>query len=99
MCKAKIIYAGKEIATVNLVYAESVSKNYLLYAVSLLKRLISSTVFKVIFVIALVLVIGYIALVIRSNNLKKKKKQLKLVKFNEMKPQQPKKNRHYKPKH
>ncbi len=99
VCKAKIIYAGKEIATVNLVYAESVSKNYLLYAVSLLKRLISSTVFKVIFVIALVLIIGYIALVIRSNNLKKKKKQLKLVKFNEMKPQQPKKNRHYKPKH
>lgn len=103
-CKAKVIYADSEIATINLVYSQSVSKNYLLYAWSLLMRLFSSTVFRVLLGLAVAGVIVYIVLVMRTNaarKRKKKKSQLKIVKINEMEKSQSvkKQDRNYKPKH
>lgn len=101
-CKAKVIYADTEIATIDLVYSQSVSKNYLLYAWSLLMRLLSSTVFKIILVLAVAGVAIYIGLVMRSNAVRKKKKnQLKIVKINDMEKAQntKKQDRNYKPRH
>ncbi|MBQ8228730.1 MAG: D-alanyl-D-alanine carboxypeptidase [Clostridia bacterium] len=101
-CKAKVIYADTEIATIDLVYSQSVGKNYLLYGWSLLMRLFSSTIFKILFALAVIGVIVYIALVMRSNAVRKKKKnQLRIVKINDMEKTQntKKQDRNYKPKH
>ncbi len=101
-CKAKIIYADNEIATIDLVYAESVSRNYLLYGWGLLMKLFSNTIFKILVAVVVLGVIVYIALVMRTNAMRKKKRnQLKIVKINDMnKPQKTKKqDRNYKPKH
>ncbi len=102
VCKAKVIYADTEIATIDLVYSQSVSKNYLLYGWSLIMRLLSSTVFKILFALAVIAAIIYVVLVIRSNNVRRKKKnQLRIVKINEMEKTQSakKQDRNYKPRH
>ncbi len=100
-CKAKIVYADNEIATIDLVYAESVSRNYLLYAWSLVVRLFSNTIFKILLAATVLGIVIYVALVMRSNVVRKKKRnQLKIVKINDMSKSQDKKNdRKYKPKH
>ena len=100
-CKAKILYADSEIAEINLVYAESVSKNYLVYAFSLVKRLLHSTIFRVILLLAVLVIAAYIYLVIKSNNNKRrsKKQQLKIVKINDSGKNNEKKSGRYKPKH
>ncbi len=101
-CKAKVIYADTEIATVDLVYSQSVSRNYLLYLWSLLVKLLTSKIFLILAGIAVVAVAAYIGLVMRKNALRKKKrKQLKIVKINEMEkaPNTRKQERNYKPKH
>lgn len=102
-CKAKIIYADEQIAEINLVYAESVSKNYLVYAFSLVKRLFHSTLFKLVLTLAVIIVLVYIYLVIKSNSQKNKKRRkksdLKLVNIDDVKKEQPKKRTRYKPKH
>ena len=100
VCQAKVIYADKEIARIDLVYAESVNRNYLLYALSLLKRLFSNVVFKVLLALAVLGVAVYVIMVLRSNKRRPKKEQLRLVKINEMsKDNQKKKQKRYKPKH
>ena len=100
-CKAKIIYADKEIAEINLVYAESVSKNYLVYTFSLIKRLITNKFFKIIALLILIVIVFYIYLVLKSNSVKKKKKkqQLKIVKINDMNKEKKQPRARYKPKH
>ena len=65
-------------------------------------RLLSSTVFKIILVLAVAGVAIYIGLVMRSNAVRKKKKnQLKIVKINDMEKAQntKKQDRNYKPRH
>lgn len=100
-CKAKVIYADSELATIDLVYSKSVSRNYLLYGWSLVKRLFSNTIFQILLILAVVAVAIYIGLVIRSNQVRSKKRnQLKIVKINEMeKDDSKKKDRKYKRKH
>ncbi len=100
-CKAKVIFADAEIAEINLVYAESVSKNYLVYAYSLVKRLLHNTVFRIIVLLVFIVIVAYIYLVIKSNNNKrrKKKQQLKIVKINDMNKGDRKTFGRYKPKH
>lgn len=100
VCQAKVIYADKEIARIDLVYAESVNRNYFLYALSLLKRLFSNIVFKILLALAVLGVAVYVILVLRSNKRRPKKEQLRLVKINDMsKDNQKKKQKRYKPKH
>ncbi len=99
-CKADIIYADNTIATINLVYADSVSRNYLLYGWSLIVRLFKNTVFQILLTLVVLSVVIYVIVVLRSNAVKtKKRNQLKLVKFDEMDKQQKKKDKNYKPKH
>lgn len=101
-CKAKVIYADTEIATIDLVYSQSVSRNYLLYFWSLIVRLVTNKIFLTIFGLAVAAVAVYIGLVIRSNKVRRKKRQqLRIVKINEMeKPVSTRKqDRNYKPRH
>lgn len=100
-CKAKVIYADNVITEINLVYAESVSRNYLLYGIGLFKRLLGNPVFKILVVIVVLALVVYIGLIIRINNKRKKRRnQLKIVKINDMNGSKDKKTqKHYKPKH
>ncbi|MBQ7595234.1 MAG: D-alanyl-D-alanine carboxypeptidase [Clostridia bacterium] len=100
-CKAKILYADSEIAEINLVYAESVSKNYLVYAYSLVKRLFHNTLFRIVLILVIIVLIAYIYLVFKSNKNKRrgKKQQLKIVKINDSGKSAGKKSGRYKPKH
>ncbi len=77
--EARVLYAGEEIARIKLVASEDVSRNGLLYVGSLIKKTVTSTVFKIIASIAALLIIGYIALFIYENYKRRQKRKLKLV--------------------
>lgn len=55
-----LTFAGEEIGKVNLVASESVERSEILYLLSIADNVVSSTVFKVILVIVIIAVIGYI---------------------------------------
>lgn len=77
--EARVLYAGEEIARIKLVASEDVSRNGLLYVGSLIKKTVTSTVFKIIASIAALLIIGYIALFVYENYKRRQKRKLKLV--------------------
>lgn len=74
---ATLSYAGQELATVDLVAAESVERSELLHSVDTVKSIFTSTWFLVIAGIILVLVLIYIVLALIYN---RKKKNLRKVK-------------------
>lgn len=83
VCTAKIMFAGQQIGTVELVAAETAKRSFILYMKAALQRVTASTVFKVLIVIALLAVGGYIALYIRANRRRKKSRELKMFKYSE----------------
>lgn len=100
-CKANVYFADTKIAEINLVYAESVSKNYLAFIFSIVKKLITNPIFIILFIIVVVSLAVYIGYVFKMNlNRKKKKNKIRIVKINDMEKSERKKNdRNYKPKH
>lgn len=100
-CKAKIFFADSEIAEINLVYAESVSRNYLLFFLTMIKKLITNPIFVVLFIIAAASAVVYFVRLARINASKgKKKNSIKIVKINDMEDKAKKKSeRNYKPRH
>ena len=64
ICEARVLYAGEEIARIKLVASEDVSRNVLLFIGATIKKVASSTIFKIIASIVAILVVGYIALFI-----------------------------------
>lgn len=66
-----MLYANQEIATVNLVAAESYSLSPFAFVGSLFSTVFHSLIFKIILVIVLLLVIAYVILVIRYNRIRK----------------------------
>ena len=89
--KAEILFAGQVIATVDLVVAEDASYDLFLY----IKTVISnSKMFIILIVIVIVLFVGgYVALFIYSNNKRKKQREIKMVKYNELRRNTQKKNK------
>ncbi len=83
--KAKIMFAGQQIGTADLVVAENANMSVLLYAKAMVQRLTSKVVFKIIIVVVVLVVAAYITLFIISNNRRKKRRALKIVKYNELK--------------
>lgn len=79
ICQARVLYANQEIATVNLVAAESYSLSPFAFVGNLFSTIFHSLVFKIILVIVLLLVVAYIILVIRYNRIRKKRR-MRLVK-------------------
>lgn len=94
VCKAKIMFAERQIGTVELVVAESANMSMLLYLKSALKRMTASTIFKILVVIVVIVVAAYIALYIRANRRRKKNRELKMFKYSEL--QQPPKSKNKK---
>lgn len=84
VCKAKIMYADQQIGTVELAAAENASLSVLLYAKAALQRLTATTVFKIILAFILLLILAYVLLYIRANRIRRKKRELKIVKYNEL---------------
>ncbi len=57
---AELSYGGEVIGTINLVASESVERSTLLYVLSLINDVFASTVFRVILVLAILIIIAYI---------------------------------------
>ena len=89
--KAEILFAGQVIATVDLVVAEDASYDLFLYIKSVIVN--SKTFITLIIVVIVVLVGGYITLFIISNNKRKKQREIKMVKYNELRRNTQKKNK------
>ncbi len=81
---AKIMFAGQQIGTANLVIAEDSELSVILYAKAKIESLTSKTVFKVVFALVAIIVVAYIAIFFVSNKRRKKKHALKIVKYNEL---------------
>ena len=79
ICEARVLYAGEEIARIKLVASEDVSRNVLLFIGATIKKVASSTIFKIIASIVAVLVVGYIALFVYENYKRRQRRKLKLV--------------------
>lgn len=93
MGQAKIMYAGQQIGTAELIAADDVKLSVLLYAGAKLKALTRTKVFIAVAIIFSLCVAGYIALYIRANRIRKKKREIKMVKYNELKRNTQKKNK------
>lgn len=79
ICEARVLYAGEEIARIKLVASEDVSRNVLLFIGATIKKVASSTIFKIIASIVAILVVGYIALFVYENYKRRQRRKLKLV--------------------
>ena len=89
--KAEILFAGQVIATVDLVIAEDASYDLFLYVKSVITN---SKTFITLIVIVIVLCVGaYVTLFILSNNKRKKQREIKMVKYNELRRNTQKKNK------
>ena len=73
--KASILYADEEIGTINLVAGDSVSRSTILWIFSRIRNAMSSTIFKLIAFVAVLLVIAYTLLLIRYKKRKRRKRQ------------------------
>jgi D-alanyl-D-alanine carboxypeptidase (penicillin-binding protein 5/6) len=81
--KAQVLYADEEIATVDLVAAETINRSGFLWFLSIIKKMLSSTVFKLLLLVIIALVIAYIILMLRYKKKKKRKRQtVKPVRIN-----------------
>ncbi|MCQ2483949.1 MAG: D-alanyl-D-alanine carboxypeptidase [Clostridia bacterium] len=82
--KVKVIYAGQQIATAELVAADDIKLSVILFIGSKLKALSKSAIFKIIVVFVVVCALAYAGLCIKVNKVRKKKRQIKVVKYNEL---------------
>ena len=81
--KAQVLYADEEIATVNLVASESVSRSPILWFLSIIKSALSSTIFKLLLFTVITLIIVYVILMMRYKKQKRRKRQnVKPVRIN-----------------
>ncbi|MCM1364319.1 MAG: hypothetical protein NC215_04995 [Ruminococcus sp.] len=78
ICQAKVYYANQEIATINLVAAEDIGLSLLGFTMSVIAGVLKSTVFIVIEVLALIVLVTFMAIKIYLMYAKKKPK-LKIV--------------------
>lgn len=78
--KAEILYGENIVATVDLVAAEDVDLNIFLLILGTIKNIFSTTIFKILFAIAAVLLIIYILLIIRKNRIKAKRNKIRMIK-------------------
>lgn len=91
--KVKVMYAGQQIATAELVAADDIKLSVILFIGSKLKALSSSAIFKIIVVFVIVCALAYAGLCIKVNKVRKKKRQIKVVKYNELQRNTQKKKR------
>ena len=78
--KAEILYGEDVVATVDLVAGENVSRSIILVILDGIKTVLSSTVFKILFALFVLLVIIYVFLIIRRNRIRAKRKKIRMIK-------------------
>ena len=78
--QAEVLYGNEVVATVDLVAAEDIELNVFLLIIGVIKNILSSTIFKVLFVILAVLLVIYILLLIRRNKIRAKRKKIRMIK-------------------
>lgn len=84
--KARILYAEDEIATVNLVAAEDVRLSLIRFIGDGIRNLFRSTLFRIVFLVVVLVLAVYLGLIIRYNRQKKRRKAPKPVQnFRKMK--------------
>ena len=79
ICQARVLYANQEIATVNLVAAESYSLSPFAFVGHWVSTAFRSVIFKIIAAVVVLLIIAYIIIVIRYNHIRRKRR-VRLVK-------------------
>ncbi len=82
--RVKIMYAGQQIGTAELIAADDIKLSAILFAISKFKALSKSTVFKIAVALVVIFILAYAALCYRMNKIRKKKRQIKVVKYNEL---------------
>ncbi len=78
--EAEILYGEDVVATVDLVAGEDIDLNIFLLIFGVIKKLFSTTIFKILFALLAILVIIYILLIIRKNRIKAKRKKIRIIK-------------------
>lgn len=79
IAEAAVYYADQEIAHTDLVAAESVERNPILYIGSLIQAFFRNTVVRIIFGVLALLIVAYIALTIHINRKKRRMRRRKKV--------------------
>ncbi|MBP3939622.1 MAG: D-alanyl-D-alanine carboxypeptidase [Clostridia bacterium] len=85
VCKAEIIYAGQKIGVVDLVVAADAKRDFLLYSKSIIENITSIKFFQILFIFIAIAIVAYIAYFIIANRKRKKMREIKMVKYNELK--------------
>lgn len=75
--KAKIMFAGQQIGTVDIVAAEDANLNVFLYIKSI-------PLIRYIFIVVVLLIVAYLVAFVISNRRRKKRRAVKMVKYNEL---------------
>jgi D-alanyl-D-alanine carboxypeptidase (penicillin-binding protein 5/6) len=78
--KAEILYGEDVVATVDLVAAEDIDLNIFLLIFGVIGDIFSTTIFKILFALAAVLLVIYIILIIRKNRIKAKRNKIRMIK-------------------
>lgn len=85
--KADILFADQVIGTVDIVAAEDAKRDVLLFSKSLISDATNSSGFNIfvpIIAVAVLALVGYILFFIYSNHKRKKQREIKMVKYNEL---------------
>lgn len=83
--RARILYAGEEIAQVNLAASKEIKRNIALYLLALLKKAAGTAVFKIVIAAAVAAVLVYIFLYYYINSKRNKKRKVKVMRFRDFK--------------
>ncbi len=83
--KAEILYADQVIGVVDIVAAEDAKRDVVMYSKSIIKNLTSEALFWVPIVLVVVGVAAYVTFFIVSNRKRKKLREIKMVKYNDLK--------------
>ncbi len=78
--KAEVLYGNDIVATVDLVAAEDIDLNIFLLIIGVIKNILSTTVFKILFIVLAIFVVIYILLIIRRNKIRAKRKKIRMIK-------------------
>jgi len=82
--KARVMYAGKEIAQVDLVAETDIDRNAFLYAASVAREMLKSPAMRLIGALLLLMLIAYIAFSVWLNLRKKNRRKLRVVDYRDM---------------
>ena len=81
---AKVMYAGQQIGTAELVAADDMKMSVLLYVGAKIKAVTKTKLFIAAFILVVICVSVYAFLYIRANRIRRKRRELKIVKYNEL---------------